>query len=193
MTPEAAFTGSAIEAALVGVEREVADFFGSLADAEFVCRVADAWTPAEHLQHLNTSVSAVARGFAVAPLLLRLRFGRARAPSRSYDALVAAYRQLLERGLQAPERFAPVRSDPAPETIPEYRAAILERWQRVNARLHVGVERFDDAKLDRLRLPHPALGRLTLREMLFFTMYHNRHHIAAAKKRLPRFGMPAGH
>jgi hypothetical protein len=28
------------------------------------------------------------------------------------------------------------------------------------------------------------MGRLTTREMLFFTLYHNQHHIAAVQRRL---------
>jgi hypothetical protein len=42
--------------------------------------------------------------------------------------------------------------------------------------------------LERIRLPHPLLGRLTTREMLFFTLYHNQHHVEVAKRRLPQFG-----
>ena len=38
--------------------------------------------------------------------------------------------------------------------------------------------------LDRLRLPHPALGRLTVREMLFFTLYHNLHHVENVARRI---------
>jgi uncharacterized damage-inducible protein DinB len=38
--------------------------------------------------------------------------------------------------------------------------------------------------LDRLRLPHPALGKLTVREMLFFTIYHNIHHVENVVRRL---------
>jgi hypothetical protein len=30
--------------------------------------------------------------------------------------------------------------------------------------------------LDLLILPHPLLGKLTLREMLYFTLYHVEHH-----------------
>lgn len=33
------------------------------------------------------------------------------------------------------------------------------------------------------RLPHPLLGRLTIREMLLFTVYHNRHHLENVQRR----------
>jgi hypothetical protein len=34
--------------------------------------------------------------------------------------------------------------------------------------------------LDNHRLPHPLLGKLTVREMLFFTLYHIQHHMIEA-------------
>lgn len=44
---------------------------------------------------------------------------------------------------------------------------------------------------ERIRLPHPLFGKLTTREMLFCALYHNQHHVEAAKRRLPRFGAPS--
>ena len=44
--------------------------------------------------------------------------------------------------------------------------------------------------LDRTRLPHPLLGRLTVREMVHFTLLHNVHHVAVAERRRRRLGHP---
>jgi len=35
---------------------------------------------------------------------------------------------------------------------------------------------YSEQDLDELILPHPLLGKLTLREMMYFTMYHVLHH-----------------
>jgi hypothetical protein len=40
-------------------------------------------------------------------------------------------------------------------------------------------------------MPHPLLGKITAREMIYFTVYHSEHHVAATKKRLPRFAASA--
>jgi len=34
--------------------------------------------------------------------------------------------------------------------------------------------------VDQYQLPHPVLGKLTIREMLFFTIYHNLRHASQA-------------
>lgn len=173
--------------ALSDAEREVAAFFASLSADEWVLRVGSAWTPAEHLDHLNIAVSAVARGFSMSRLLLRLRFGRARHASRTYEAVRADYRARLAGGGRASGRFVPVREDPASEEQSVRHQALLARWQRVNARLRSAVAKWSERELDRIQLPHPILGKLTAREMLFFTIYHDGHHVVAAKSRLPRF------
>jgi hypothetical protein len=49
----------------------------------------------------------------------------------------------------------------------------------------VALQGWSEQALDRLRLPHPGLGLLTVREMLLFTLYHNAHHVfGVAQRRL---------
>lgn len=187
MQPESLHARDEILRSLSDLESGVASFFESLSDEELLVRVGGAWSAAEHLMHLNTSVSAVARGLAVHPWILRLRFGRARAPSRGYVEMREIYRARLAGGVRATGPYVPPRDDVADPEIPAYRAGILERWKRVNHRLRGALGGWDERQLDRIRLPHPVLGLLTAREMLFFTLYHNQHHVEAAKRRLQRF------
>jgi hypothetical protein len=43
---------------------------------------------------------------------------------------------------------------------------------------------WSEIDLDRYRLPHPLLGKLTVREMLFFTLQHLAHHASKVEARL---------
>ena len=172
--------------AIDDVEAEVAAFFGGLSDDELVHREGDAWTPAEHLAHLATSVSAVARGLGMPRLLLRLRFGGASAPSRSDEEVRRDYQERLAGGGRASGVYIPPRQDPKAEEVASLRAALLARWARVNDRLRTALAPWSERQLDRVCLPHPLLGKLTTREMLFFTLYHGRHHVEGARRRLPR-------
>jgi hypothetical protein len=188
--PEPPFTHPTLIHALSSEERALAEFFGSLSPDEFVHRVGTAWTPGEHLQHLNIAVSAVARGLSMSPWLLRLRFGRAREPSRSFVRVRDDYRARLAAGAGASGRFVPPREELAPDQRSGRQAESLARWRRVNARLVAALQHWSELNLDRVRLPHPILGKLTAREMVLFTIYHGQHHVAAAKSRLPRFRSP---
>ena len=46
------------------------------------------------------------------------------------------------------------------------------------------LDKFTEDDLDKYVLPHPLLGKLTLREMLCFTIYHVRHHEEIVKRDL---------
>jgi hypothetical protein len=46
------------------------------------------------------------------------------------------------------------------------------------------LDRWSEAALDSVQMPHPLLGRLTAREMIFFTLYHNQHHVEVVRRRL---------
>jgi hypothetical protein len=168
-------------------ERDVADFFGSLSSDEMILREDDAWTAAEQLQHLNIAVAAVARGFNLPAWLLRLRFGHARRPSRPFQEMRADYLARLALGAGATGRYVPTLADLEGEDPIVQRTMLLSRWHRASEWLRYGLHGWSDANLDSVLLPHPILGRITAREMIHFTIYHNGHHIAAAKRRLPRF------
>jgi hypothetical protein len=181
-----------ILAELSSAETSVAHFFGGLAGDELVLRVGSAWTPMEHLAHLNTAVRALAQGFGVSRWLLRFRFGKSRRPSRPFEMLRDDYLGRLGQGAGASGAFVPEREEvPAAQRSARQRA-LLMRWQRANAQLRAAVDGWTEADLDRLLLPHPILGKITAREMLFFAIYHGHHHVAAAKRRLPRFADAAG-
>jgi hypothetical protein len=105
--------------------------------------------------------------------------------------VVEFYQARLATGAKATGAYVPPADDVAADRVGELRAAVLGRWGRTNARLRQAVEKWNERRLDRVALPHPLLGKLTAREMLFFTLYHNQHHVAAARRRLPRFSAPA--
>jgi hypothetical protein len=186
-SPSDVFSRSDLLTAYQQCEREIAEFFGSLSNAEFTTRVGDAWTPEQQLMHLNTSINAVGRGFSMSKWLLRFRFGRARRPSRSYDEIRDFYRSFLAKGFEAPGAFVPPDPSGADDGLAVRRMEVMARWQRVNERLRDALERWTDNDLEKLQLPHPAMGKLTAREMLLFALYHNYHHLEATKRRLPRF------
>jgi hypothetical protein len=191
VTLESPYSHPQIVGALTRVERDVAVFFGSLSEDEFVFRIGAAWTPAEHLQHLNITVRAIARGLSVPPWLLQLRFRRSKSISRSYDEFRETYRAELARGAKAPTAYIPGAGvDSA--AISEHRTEILARWARVNEAVRTRLKRWQERDLDQTLLPHPILKTITAREMLFFMLYHDQHHVTGAKSRLPRFSSPAG-
>lgn len=169
--------------ALHSLHEQSTQFWRSFDDAAFFAPVGDAWSPADNIRHLDRSIKPLTQVLRLPVPIVWLVFGPARAPSRGFSEIRAAYRAELARGLTA-GRYAPPPA-PAPEDPAEARRALMMRRELRARSLAAAIADWEERDLDRCRLPHPApgLGKLTVREMLFFTVYHNLHHVLNVAKR----------
>ena len=142
----------------------------------------DAWSPAEVIEHLRLAVRPLSLAFALPRFVLKV-FGQP-GPPRSYDQIVETYRRRLAAGAGASAPFVPARLQTGAD-----REALARIFQDAYATYAARLRELGDG-LDTAALPHPILGRLSLREMSFFTLYHLRHHHAALAQRSDRD--PAG-
>ena len=87
-----------------------------------------------------------------------------------------AYQKILSEGATSTQQFIPQKgNEKSKETL-------IADWKKVGEKLAEKIENFADSEFDEFVLPHPILGNLTLREMLFFTIIHNYHHLGNVKK-----------
>lgn len=171
---------------LHSVHKQGTAFWSSFATPEFFAPIGEAWSPADNVRHLLKSNRPVAKAFEAPRPALFFRFGFTRRPSRSYADLRETYLAALAGGVTA-GRFAPT-PEPPPADPEAARRELMEKRDMVSARLLAALTRWSEWSLDHLVMPHPALGKLTAREMLFFTVYHNCHHVQNVARRK---GMPA--
>lgn len=143
----------------------------NLSDRELLYAPKDKWNALQQLDHLIKSVAPVNMAMGLPKFVLSWQFGIANRPSRSYDALVDRYHIKLQAGGRASGAFVPpMQLDPADKE------ALLNKLQSIVQKLVRKILRQNEVSLDRYILPHPLLGKLTLREMLYFTAYHASHH-----------------
>lgn len=178
-----AFDKSSLLDALSESRRRVSAFFEALPADAFLDRPEGKWSPADHWRHLVKAVRPVALALRLPRPLLRLLFGKPKRDSRGYDEIRRVYRAALAAGGQA-GRFAPVLEKVAAERAEDYRENIRRDWWGAGDRLTTALAAWRDADLDAFQLPHPILGKLTLREMILFTLYHNLHHVENVRNRL---------
>jgi hypothetical protein len=171
-----------IRGGLVEAHDTVSDYFGGLPLDELFRRRPGEWAPMQDLRHLTRTRGTLARTLALPQLVLRTRFGEATAPSATYEALAARYHEGLRQGFKAPSRFVPPDADPDDAEV--YRDERLRRWSLVSDDLLAALDAWDEAAVDRHVVPHPALGSLTVREILLFTHIHDLHHVEVARRRL---------
>jgi hypothetical protein len=142
----------------------------TLSDSDFLFSSNGKWTAGQQLEHMVKSVRPVVLAFRLPAFLLKVIFGKANRPSKDYNALVEKYKQKLATGGKASAPFIP-----NPVAVAD-KEKLSKRLQSLIESLVKQVDSFSEEKLDQLILPHPLLGKLTFREMLYFTIYHVEHH-----------------
>lgn len=142
-----------------------------LDDRALLYAPTEKWNALQQVDHLIKSVTPVNMAFGLPSFILSWRFGVANRPSRSYDALVDRYHIKLQAGGRASAAFVP-----PPEIAATEKEKLLLQLDKVVCQLARRTTRYKDFALDKYILPHPLLGMITLREMIYFTAYHASHH-----------------
>ena len=154
------------------------NYVNGLANEEFLFTSQQKWSAGQQLDHIYLAVKPVALALRLPKFFIRFIFGKANRPSRAYEDLVKKYLNKLENGGKATGRFIP-------KTIAFSQKETINRALNKNTNaLCLKIETLTEEELDTLILPHPLLGKLTLREMLYFTIYHVRHHHELTKRNL---------
>ena len=136
-----------------------------------------AWTAGQHLLHMIKSTKPLAVGSGYPRLLLRLKFGKVKAPSLGYEELVKKYTDAIADGGQATGVYVPriVKN--------EEREVLVKRFKSEMNTLVNNVHKWSEKNLDNTAVPHPLIGKLTFREMLYFIIYHMKHHRKTLEER----------
>lgn len=131
------------------------------------------WSVAQNLQHLITSVKTTTAAYAIPKFLVRWIGGRPNRASRSYEELVSKYKDKLAAGGKAKGRYVPGKIPPT-----SGKARMIHNWQvTTESYLNAVRKNWESSQLDEYIAPHPLLGKITLRELCYFTIYHTIHHL----------------
>lgn len=147
-------------------------WLGEHAPEKWATGPAGKWTTGQHVLHLIQSTKPLLLAFSLPGFVLRFRFGKANRPSREYQAIVERYHERLAANVGRVSPF----SQNMPDTQPDEKEKLIAELTKLNNKLNRSMSRFSEAQLDRLVLPHPLMGKMTLREILLWNAYHTEHH-----------------
>ena len=155
---------------LIEKHAQFAEYLKALSKKDFEYSPENKWSAGQQLDHICKSVDPLVKVLMLPKFVLKLWFGKSNRPSKNYDKLVEKYQSKLSEGGKAFGRFIP--------EIIEYpqKERLIQKLNQLIVSLEKRVNKFSEQELDTLILPHPLLGKLTLREMLYFTIYHVQHH-----------------
>jgi len=145
----------------------------TIPDPVFFRQPNEKWSIAQNVHHLITSTKTSTAAYALPLFLVRLIGGKPNRPSRSYEESVSRYKEKLAAGAKARGRYAPgqIKTSVGKERV-------LANWSHTTGLYLQAIKKNrTDQQLDRYIVPHPILGKITLRELCYFNIYHTIHHL----------------
>lgn len=161
-----------ISQTLIARHQDFLRSISGLSDVDFQRKPGEKWTAGQQLDHIMKSVRQVDKAFSMPMAVLKIKFGTTSRRSRTYEQLVREYLQVLKENQDyvLPSKFAPE------EISFLSRNKKLLELENLIKRLNRNISKTSNGYLNTHILPHPVMGKLTLREILYFTIYHVQHH-----------------
>lgn len=168
------YTKDQIIAELQKIHQFVRQTLVNMPEEKLFAGTAESWSPADYLKHLIIANKPFAKGLLMPRDQMEGMFGKGEGASMTYEALVAIYQGMIDEGLRAEiaPSITPV-SYRMPEGVTDVKTYLIETWDDANGRIETALEGWSEADLDVYKIPHPAIGVITVREMLYFTIHHN--------------------
>jgi hypothetical protein len=130
----------------------------------------DKWSVAQNVEHINLTLSRPSQFLSLPKTDIETNFGLSNRTSISYEAFVKTYQKALTNGVKSPAPFVPEFN--LDSNIEELIATGKQTVEKFISNL----QNWSEEELDRYQCPHPALGKITVKEMLYFTIFHVQYH-----------------
>ena len=140
------------------------------------------WTMAGHLYHLIKTTKGIAKGMSMPRLALRTAFGKCNRPERTFDEQHKKYIDTLSSlAASGTPVIPPDNFVPAPGRIFK-KEELINRFSEEFESMKKLISKWKEKDLGIYVLPHPAMGKLTIREFIYFTIFHTKHHLDNLKE-----------
>ena len=171
-------TKSEIKAATENAFNRFSETFKNIDESLVFKKRTDTWSVAENVQHLTISTNTTTLAYRLPRFLVRWIGGTPNRNSSSFEELKEKYYQRLSNGGVATGRYIPK------QIKPNYgKEKLLINWYKAAFSFTNALSKNRTEKdLDAYLVKHPLLGRITLRELCYFTIFHTEHHLLAINK-----------
>ncbi len=169
-------TREEIRLALEEEVKELVRWSASLSEEVFFKSVNNKWSTGEQIEHLRKSSKPLVMALKLPKMVIKLKVGKPNRASRSFSEVQEKYTTKLANQDIGTTPFFP------DADLKKTKQEVLEDYELVSAKLGKAITKWREEDLDNYLLPHPLLGKLTVREMLFFTIYHTRHHYDSVRE-----------
>jgi len=136
------------------------------------------WTTGQHILHLEISARMLNKALSMPRFLLKYKFGTSNRPSRTYQEVAKRYNERLAENQERAKKFN--QDLKIPDIEKKYQ--LISKLQILNKKLQYKTNKLKGKDLDTLLLPHPLMGKMTVREIIMWSAHHTDHHLDILKK-----------
>ena len=130
------------------------------------------WTVGQQILHLVNSLQLLNNALSYPRFFLKYKFGLCNREPRDYKTIVSKYCQELVDNKDKIKKYNQKLKKP----LLKDRERLLTKLQIQSKKLQFKIKKISDVNLDTLVLPHPLMGKMTIREIIMWTAYHTEHH-----------------
>ena len=130
------------------------------------------WNTGEHIIHLIQSEQAVNRALWLPKFFLKYKFGVNNRANRTYDEMVKKYHDKLVIHASIVANM----SKKMPITTLTNKTSYITKLDKEKKKLIEKFRKWTEHDLDTYLLPHPLMGKMTIREVVMWTAHHTEQH-----------------
>lgn len=131
------------------------------------------WTFGQHILHLTDSIQLLNKALSYLKFILRYKFGTPNRKTRTYDVVVKKYQEKLATNKERARQFNIKLKTPSLKE----KSFLVNKLKIQNKKKQYKANKWKDKDLDTLLIPHPLMGRMTVREIIMWSAHHTEHHI----------------
>jgi len=164
---EKTMTKQELIADFIGNHQVAIRYIDALDADRFHYRYQNKWTAGQQLEHILRTIVPFS-GALVSKQFVEETFGKIDRATWDGATVLENYKKT---SLQAPDRFLPKE-----QVLFEQKDALIADLHKQLTTIGDLLGNYTEEELDTLTLPHPLLGKLTIREMFYLMAYHPLHH-----------------
>lgn len=126
------------------------------------------WSVAQNLVHLQLSLSKSWQALFIPKFIARWMFGKPQHTSLPYEQLMEIYDAKLQAGAVAGKAYIPILANNK-----KSKEQLIEQFKQVATRYLNEIKYYwEETNMDKSQYPHPLLGKITARELMYFNIFH---------------------
>jgi hypothetical protein len=157
--------------------KEMSDYINSLTNEQFVYSCNGKWTAGQQFSHVYLTLLPFTKILPSKDFIVQ-KFGNIDRPIWKYDTVIENY---FKTNRQAPQQFLPEKVNI------EQKNTITAELHKILLNIQELLDQYTEEELDSFVIPHPLLGKLTIREIFYLMTYHANHHLKLTRLNLENY------